>query len=150
MTRSDIGEKFSIVILDNEDGGDDKTKGQIRIGEFVETFYMNTMLWSQEKYKAHWRKALSRLEECSFSSLAETVGDPKQHDYGKFWLFLREGDDIRIQQMLLVFDECPGLVLEAPWEYFDESYFETGEDEEEGSEWEVSWYAVKDFLSHVH
>lgn len=120
--------------------------GEIRIGEYQETFVALIGLWTPEDYEAHWRQATSRLVRSGQPScLITSVYHPTESDLVRWWLLYPEGERVFMREALLIQPQIPRRFNPSDPYSFIPPRHEAGEDGQEVSEWELPLQDFEDF-----
>lgn len=75
--------------------------GEIRIGEFMETFRMPLEYWFEKDYEQQWLEGLERLRDHDQTCLITAVQDPAKAPLVGLWALYKEGESVFIQNHLL-------------------------------------------------
>jgi hypothetical protein len=79
--------------------------GEITLDDFVETFETPLTFWSADRYENQWREGIDRLlKEASRSCLITSMLDPKTEVFGVWWKLYRDGDQVVVQNQMLLSD----------------------------------------------
>lgn len=121
--------------------------GQIRVGEFAETFLMSLTCWTVDDYRSSWDKAMRRLEGArdATSCLVASITDPAVTNFLPCWPMYRDGNDVYVQNSIIFLDQLdePFDVWE-PWRYV-EARQSVDEDGNRISQWATSVSEVRRF-----
>jgi CdiI N-terminal domain len=88
------------------------------IGDFTETFVVPLGFWGEADYRASWRRAFEVLEgdPCAVSCLMASMTDPVTSNFLICWPMYREGEDVYVQNAIVLLDEIEGpFDPGAPW-----------------------------------
>ena len=100
------------------DGSAGAAFGRIMIGDFTETFVVPLGFWGEADYRASWRRAFEVLEgdPCAVSCLMASMTDPVTSNFLICWPMYREGEDVYVQNAIVLLDEIEGpFDPGAPW-----------------------------------
>jgi hypothetical protein len=79
--------------------------GEITLDDFVETFETLLTFWGADRYEYQWREGLDRLlKGAAKSCLITSMLDSKYENFGVWWKLYREGDQVVVQNQLLLSD----------------------------------------------
>lgn len=129
------------------DPGVDAVYGQIRIGDFQETFIASLDCWKPDQYEQHWISAVRRIVHSEErSALITSYVEPSVSQYLVWWPLYRVGENVHIQNQLLFFNQL-GRPFSA--EHFWDSVGERRHCSDDGrkiSEWILPVKDVKMYL----
>ena len=97
-----------------EDGGEGDGSagafGRIVIGDFTETFVVPLGFWGESDYRASWRRAFEVLEggPRAVACLMTSMTDPVSSNFLVCWPMYREGEDVYVQNAVVLLDEIEG------------------------------------------
>lgn len=122
--------------------------GRIVIGDFTETFVVPMGFWSEADYRASWRRAFEVLEgdPRAVSCLMTSMTDPVTSNFLICWPMYREGEDVYVQNAIVLFDEIEGpFDPGAPWGSIEPR---RGMDDDGNriSEWPTSMGSLREFF----
>ena len=137
---------FSIYFEDI-DNSETIIYGRIKIFDFNERFESDLSYWSKKKYQQHWNESIVRIINGEDAScLITSMRNPKTANFIFWWLLYRVGEDIFIQNQVLLFDHLKVSFNENnPYIHIEERETVT----ENGipiSEWKVSIRDLKEFV----
>ena len=92
---------FSIKVLGNK--GACFCEGEVRIGEFIESFKMALGSWSLEEYKQQWHEGLERLKNHDQSCLIANIQE-FENSLVDWWILYKEGNTVYVQNELMAGD----------------------------------------------
>ena|SRR5215467_6992418 len=121
--------------------------GEIKLGEYLESFQAILGFWTMEDYEKSWLTALRRLVGgASTSCLVTSLTDPGNSEYVVTWPLYRSDDEVFVQNQLIFLNQL-GRRFEpqAPWEFI-EPHAIIDEDGHQISEWQVQLKDIQDFL----
>jgi CdiI N-terminal domain len=113
---------FSITFTDaTAKDGPAVAVGEIRLGEYRESFHTVTGYWSIHDYEASWTAALRRLlAGGTLSCLVTSLTDPQEASFVTTWPLYRNEEEVFVQNQILFLDELPApFAPHAPWESAD-------------------------------
>jgi hypothetical protein len=109
-------------------GGDDSAGafGRIVIGDFTETFVVPLGFWGESDYRAScqlpaasWRRAFEVLDvgdPRAVACLMTSMTDPVSSNFLVCWPMYREGEDVCVQNAIVLLDEIEGRFdPQVPW-----------------------------------
>ncbi len=93
-----------------EGDGTAEAFGRIVIGDFAETFVVPLGFWGEADYRASWRRAFEVLEGDlrAVSCLMTSMTDPVVSNFLVCWPMYREGEDVYVQNAIVLLDEIEG------------------------------------------
>ena len=130
-------------------GDDDRGReGKITLDDHVETFESPTYVWSVTRYEQQWLEAARRLAAGARSTAFLTeVHAPDDTEYHRWWVMWREGDEVHVQEQLLLVDQLPApLVLSDPYRSIP-ARVQISEDGERISEWRLTVDDLTEFVA---
>jgi len=145
---------FDIFLTDKPvedlDPGVEAVYGQIRLGDFQESFVADVVLWKPSQYLQHWRSAVRRIVEGEErSALITSFLEPSLSRYLVWWPLYRDGQNVRIQNQLRFFDQLRRpFSLERYWDSVDQRR-QISDNGEKISEWIVPVEDMKAYLTHL-
>lgn len=84
-------------------------RGRITLGTFSEIFLSPLVYWSVEDYKRHWLQAANYLLEGHDKTVFfTTMYDPSYANFLFAWPMWRFGEQIRVQNQMMLIDELTG------------------------------------------
>jgi hypothetical protein len=80
------------------------------IGDFTETFVVPLGFWAEADYRASWRRAFEVLEgdPRAVACLMTSMTDPVASNFLVCWPLYREGEDVYVQNAIVLLDEIEG------------------------------------------
>lgn len=82
----------------------------IVINEFSEMMNIPLSYWNINNYKNHWLRDLEEgLKNKTHATLAVSMYEPQDTNFIFTWVLYFSGDDVFIQNNILLLDECPGF-----------------------------------------
>ncbi len=129
---------------------DDPTRafGRIVIGDFTETFVVPLGFWGEADYRASWRRAFEVLEGAprAVSCLMTSMTDPATSNFLVCWPMYREGEDVYVQNAIVLLDEIEGpFEPGAPWSSLEPRRW-MDDDGNRISEWATSMGSLREFF----
>ena len=118
------------------------------IGEFTETFVVPLGFWGEADCRASWRRAFEVLEgdPRAVSCLMTSMTDPVASNFLVCWPMYREGEDVYVQNAIVLLDEMEGRFDPgAPWGSV-EPRRGMDDDGNRVSEWVTSMGSLREFF----
>lgn len=117
--------------------------GEITLNDFAETFETPLTFWSAERYERQWREGVERLRlGLSRSCLITSLIEPGPELFGMWWKLYHEGDQILVQNQMLLASEFGNFNPDNPYASIPE-HVSVNADGEPVSEWVVRFDAIK-------
>lgn len=114
--------------------------GEIKIGDFTETFDMATDYWTIFDYKRQWIDGLRRVVQGKDSSLITSLTDPKSANYIVWWPLYVRGSNVIVHNQLLFLDQLKqNFCIHDPYVHVP-TYSNRNDDGDEI--WNSSWAAA--------
>lgn len=76
--------------------------GEIKIGEFRETFIMPLDWWTIENYEKQWREGIERIKHCDESCLVTTVQNLETLPQIDWWILYKQDGKIFVYNQMLM------------------------------------------------
>ena len=125
-------------------------QGEIKIGGYVENFFVPTEYWSRKEYLNSWKNSLRQgLREGSHAVLLTSMRDPQVSDFIFYWVVFIEGDQAYIQNRILFFEEISQPFDPEKINSYVSRRAEFNEDGIEISQWMVGVASIVDFLKEL-
>jgi hypothetical protein len=122
--------------------------GRIVIGGFTETFVVPLGFWGEADYRASWRRAFEVLEgdPRAVACLMTSMTDPVTSNFLICWPMYREGEDVYVQNAIVLLDGIEGRFDPGePWGSV-EPRREMDDDGNRVSEWATSMRSLREFF----
>src|SRR5262245_51858075 len=85
--------------------------GRIKIDDFEQRFEMDLSFWSSSHYQRHWLEGAERLlAGAGVSCLISAMRDPRTANFIEWWPLYRLGDEVKIQNQLVLMQNLPGIL----------------------------------------
>jgi hypothetical protein len=144
---------FSIELqsqTEAEDGNGDSAEasGRIVIGDFAETFRIPLGFWEESDYRRSWRRAFEVLnaDPHATSCFMTSMTDPGDSNFLGCWPMYREGEDVYVQNAIIILDEIEqDFDPAAPWSCVGPRQ-SIDEDGNKVSEWITSMSSLREFF----
>ncbi len=78
--------------------------GEIKIGDFRETFIMPLDWWTVGDYETQWLEGIERIKHCDESCLVTTIQDLKKIPLIDWWILYKVGSTVYVQNELIAGD----------------------------------------------
>ncbi len=112
---------ISLGVKGFESEGDRVISGSLAIGGFSEDFYASLSYWHRDNYLYQWREGLGRLLSGKrHSAVVTTMYNPSNANFIFWWVMYLIGDNVHIQNHVLLLEE-----LERPFDEADLYSFNT-------------------------
>jgi CdiI N-terminal domain len=124
--------------------------GQIRVGDFSETFVASLDSWNRDRYERHWKGAIAKIVDGSDrSALITSYVEPIHSTHLMWWPLYREKNSVYLQNPMLFYDQLKKpFSAEAPWDSVRER--QTVSPEGKGiSEWATDFDSLREFLQRT-
>lgn len=131
-----------------ENDGPAEASGRIVIGSFTETFRVPLGFWDESDYRRSWQQAFEVLcaDPHSTSCLMTAMTDPRNSNFLACWPMYREGEDVHIQNAIILLGETGEAFDPAvPWDCV-RTRRAKDEDENKISEWTTSMDSLREFF----
>src|ERR1700756_196425 len=91
--------------------------GNIKIGDFSETFIASLDSWNRDRYERHWRAAIEKIVDGSDrSGLITSYVEPTHSRYLMWWPLYRDKNNVYLQSHMLFHDQLKKpFSAEHPW-----------------------------------
>jgi hypothetical protein len=124
--------------------------GEIRLGDFYETFWASLSYWNEYDYLNQWKDALKRIcNGNNRSCLITSIYDPSNANYIFWWPLYLDENIVHIQNHILFLDELDQPFSEQnPYESI-RSRETVSEDSSKISEWDVQVNDIKVYLDFL-
>lgn len=120
--------------------------GEIKIGDFCETFEMAGDYWTSIDYEQQWIVGLRRVLEGKDSCLITSMTDPKYANYIMWWTLYVRRPDVLVHNQLLFLDQLShDFSVDAPYAHIP-VYSNRNEEGDELSEWKTTMADIEVFL----
>ena len=119
-------------------------EGEIQINDFKEYLYIPLDWWSIDDYTTQWKEAVERLKNYDRSCFVATIHNPNIRKYIEWWPMYKIGNQIHIQNNIILDDFYDELIGEKPFTIktcydFIPKYRSHSEEGYKLSEWVVDW-----------
>jgi CdiI N-terminal domain len=152
MTTKQFSIRFTSEEVSAEDlrlllGVSESAYGELVLGSHRERFLTPFSFWNKKRYRNQWKEGLRRLVTEERSCLITAITDPSKSACLTWWPMYRLGDQVHIQNHLLIYSDLPTPFDQAnPYAHIPER--ETvSESGEKISEWTVSLRDIQAFLN---
>lgn len=121
--------------------------GEIKIGDFRETFDMAMGYWTIFDYKRQWVDGLRRVLTGKDSSLITSIMDPESANYIVWWPLYVRGSNVIVHNQLLFLDQLKqNFCIDDPYAHLP-AYSNRNDDGDEISEWVTNISDIEIFLN---
>lgn len=83
--------------------------GEIKIGEFKETFIMPLDWWTIKDYEKQWQEGIERIKICDESCLVTTVQNLEMSPHIDWWILYKQDGKILIYNQMLIDETIDSL-----------------------------------------
>jgi hypothetical protein len=124
--------------------------GEIKIGDFSETFIASLVFWTRDRYERHWRAAIGKIVDGSErSALITSCVGPIHSSHLLWWPLYREKNSVYIQNQILFYDQLnKPFSAERPWDCVRERQTVNPEGKRV-SEWVTHVDSLREFLQRT-
>jgi hypothetical protein len=143
--------KFSINFIDKQtENGDGRFQiGELRLGDFYETFWASLCYWNKSQYLHQWDDALKRLCNGNDKScLITSMFNPSIANFIFWWPLYLDGSIVHVQNQILFFEQLDKPFSELnPYDFIG-NRATINDDGNKISEWDVPLDDIKFHLLH--
>lgn len=118
--------------------------GEITLNDFVENFETSLTFWGADRYEKQWRQGIDRLlEGASKSCLITSMLDPQCEHFGVWWKLYREGEQVVVQNQLLLADVLGRTFApDEPYQFIPDRQSFSADGDAPVSEWVVAFDTI--------